>query len=113
MRFACFHLRIRIKTVSFFRKGCFSPKFLGQSEFAIFLFCPQIFFCEEAKKNGRKTFAKKITELCEARDMRALAGLLEELNPVDIAEALDGLSMRDTALVYRILPKEKGGGGFC
>lgn len=54
-----------------------------------------------------ENICEKITSLCEARDMRALAGLLEELNPVDIAEALEGLSMRDTALVYRILPKEK------
>ena len=54
-----------------------------------------------------ENICEKITSLCEARDMRALAGLLEELNPVDIAEALEGLSMRDTALVYRILPKER------
>lgn len=54
-----------------------------------------------------ENICEKITSLCEARDMRALAGLLEELNPVDIAEALEVLSMRDTALVYRILPKEK------
>ena len=54
-----------------------------------------------------ENICEKITQLCEAKDMRALALMLDELNPVDIAEAFDGLSMKDTALAYRLLPKEK------
>ena len=54
-----------------------------------------------------ENICEKITQLCEAKDMRALALMLNELNPVDIAEAFGGLSMKDIALAYRLLPKEK------
>lgn len=54
-----------------------------------------------------ENICEKITRLCEEKDIRALAAMLDEINSVDIAEALGELSMRDTALVYRLLPKEK------
>ena len=54
-----------------------------------------------------ENICEKITRLCEEKDIRALAAMLSEINSVDIAEALGELSMRDTALVYRLLPKEK------
>ena len=54
-----------------------------------------------------ENICEKITRLCEEKDMRSLAAMLDGINSVDIAEALGELSMRDTALVYRLLPKEK------
>ena len=49
---------------------------------------------------------EKIIELCEAKKMKELKELLRETQPFDIAEAFGELSLKDTALVYRLLSKE-------
>ncbi len=52
----------------------------------------------------------ELTELCESGDLNAVARLLEELHPTDIATALDGLKIDDTETleIFRLLPNEVG-----
>ena len=49
---------------------------------------------------------EKIVELLEEKIVKALKALLAEINPVDIAEALEGLDEKEILLTYRLLPKE-------
>ena len=49
---------------------------------------------------------EKIVELLEEKNVKALKALLAEINPVDIAEALEGLDEKEILLTYRLLPKE-------
>ena len=51
-------------------------------------------------------YAQFIHRLLEARDLHRLRDSLIEFPPADIAEILKGLSPEDTAVVFRILPKE-------
>ena len=51
---------------------------------------------------------EKIKEFLELRAFVALKTFLSEQNPVDIAEALDGLEERDISLCFRLLDKEQG-----
>ncbi len=50
----------------------------------------------------------ELTELCESGDLNAVARLLEELHPTDIATALDGLKIDDSEIleIFRLLPNE-------
>ena len=50
---------------------------------------------------------EKIKEFLELRAFIALKSFLSEQNPVDIAEALDGLEERDISLCFRLLDKEQ------
>ena len=49
---------------------------------------------------------EKIKELLGDKNIKELKKLLAEENPVDIAEALDGLDEKEILLTYRLLPKE-------
>lgn len=49
---------------------------------------------------------EKISEFLEIRAFIALKGYLSEQNPVDIAEAFDGLEERELSLCFRLLTKE-------
>ena len=49
---------------------------------------------------------EKIGEFLDIRAFIALKNYLSEQNPVDIAEALDGLEERDISLCFRLLYKE-------
>ena len=49
---------------------------------------------------------EKIKELLGEKNVKELKKLLAEENPVDIAEALDGLDEKEILLTYRLLPKE-------
>ena len=49
---------------------------------------------------------EKIVELIEAKNIVALKELLSSVNPIDIAEALEGLDEKDILLTYRLLSKE-------
>lgn len=48
----------------------------------------------------------KIVELIEGKNIKALKELLANVNPIDIAEALEGLDEKDVLITYRLLPKE-------
>lgn len=54
----------------------------------------------------KEEFTQFIHNLLEARDLHRLRDSLIEFAPADIAELLKGLSAEDTAVVFRILPKE-------
>lgn len=49
---------------------------------------------------------EKIVEFLEAKNIKALKDLLASVNPVDIAEALEGLDEKEILITYRLLPKE-------
>ena len=49
---------------------------------------------------------EKIAELIEDKKIVQLKELLSTVNPVDIAEALEGLDEKEILLTYRLLPKE-------
>ena len=48
----------------------------------------------------------KIVELLEGKNIKALKELLSSVNPIDIAEALEGLDEKDVLVTFRLLPKE-------
>ncbi|VAV82998.1 Mg/Co/Ni transporter MgtE, CBS domain-containing [hydrothermal vent metagenome] len=52
----------------------------------------------------------ELAELCNSGDLTAVARLLEELHPTDIATALDGLKVEDSDIleIFRLLPNEIG-----
>ena len=53
-----------------------------------------------------ENLCERIIGLCEAKKMKELKDLLGETQPFDIAEAFSELSLKDTAVVYRLLSKE-------
>ena len=48
----------------------------------------------------------KIVELLEGKNIKALKELLANVNPIDVAEALEGLDEKEILITYRLLPKE-------
>ena len=48
----------------------------------------------------------KIVELLEGKNIKALKELLANVNPIDVAEALEGLDEKEVLITYRLLPKE-------
>lgn len=48
----------------------------------------------------------KIVELLGEKNIKALKELLANVNPIDIAEALEGLDEREVLITFRLLPKE-------
>jgi len=48
----------------------------------------------------------KIAELIEGKNIKALKELLANVNPIDVAEALEGLDEKEILITYRLLPKE-------
>ena len=49
---------------------------------------------------------EKIAELIENKNIKELKELLRSSNPIDIAEAIEGLDAKEILLTYRLLPKE-------
>ncbi|MBR7082462.1 MAG: magnesium transporter [Clostridia bacterium] len=48
----------------------------------------------------------KIVELLGEKNIKALKELLANVNPIDVAEALEGLDEREILITFRMLPKE-------
>ena len=48
----------------------------------------------------------KIVELLGEKNIKALKELLANVNPIDMAEALEGLDEREVLITFRLLPKE-------
>ena len=48
----------------------------------------------------------KIVELLGEKNIKALNELLANVNPIDVAEALEGLDEREILITFRMLPKE-------
>lgn len=55
---------------------------------------------------------ERIQELLFARRFGELKRILSEMNAVDVAEQLDGLSQKELVLVFRLLPKEMAADAF-
>lgn len=63
-------------------------------------------FENQVNNMSNQEFAQFIHRLLEARDLHRLRDSLVEFVPADIAEILKDLSPEDTAIVFRILPKD-------
>ena len=50
-------------------------------------------------------FIEEINGLIEKKDFRAIAKMLSELQPVDIAESAELFSLKERAILFRLLPK--------
>ena len=50
-------------------------------------------------------FIEEVNGLIEKKDFRAIAKMLSELQPVDIAESAELFSLKERAILFRLLPK--------
>ncbi len=55
---------------------------------------------------NRDIFIENITELLEKKDFKGIARALSELQPVDIAESAVMFSLKERAILFRLLPKD-------
>lgn len=55
---------------------------------------------------NKEIFIQNISELLEKKDFKSIASMLSQLQPVDIAESAEAFSLKERAILYRLLPKD-------
>lgn len=78
----------------------------GFCRYGFFLCCFRDVTIHERDKMQENFELKKLMELLEEKQLRALKEVLVEMNEVDIASFIEELDSEKTVVVYRMLPKE-------